>query len=159
MKRISFPTPDKEVLGEFLDIKENKYNVSTNNKKELLKIESEESELQLTVEGAVKLRDKLQYFIETNSSGNDTIKVPRGMQDTIFNRLLIDAKTPFVKSNEEKKQYLQYLWDIEVSTRFKEEALWNEKFREMMDYWELEYAEDMENHGPGLNPEEDDDEE
>lgn len=160
MKRIPYPTPKKEDLESIKDTKGRVMELSSNNEKKIFKIDDGvTTKIKLDVESAAKLMDELIYFLGTNSNKHDAMRVPRRMPDTIFNILLVEYKTIFRQAREEMKNYLQWLWDIDVSTRFKEEALWNKKFIELMDSWELEYAKDMEEHGPGLNPEEDEDEE
>jgi len=158
LKRIPFPTPEKEILGTMYDTSEDKLTVSADNMEKILKIKSFNVHLELDIKESVNLAEKIKYFVETNSSENDMIKVPRGFPNRIFNILIHEEASLFVKEKEEMKQYLQYLWDIEVSTRFKEEVLWNEGFIERLKYWGLDYEKDMAEHGRPKHVEGDDDE-
>lgn len=62
---------------------------------------------------------------------------------TLFNSLLVREKSPFVKQNKDWEVLLQRLWN-ESPDRTKDEALWNQNFRNLLDSWNISYQEDLE---------------
>lgn len=72
-----------------------------------------------------------------------TLNVPKHMVDIVFNAVLTRGLTPFKERNEAVRDFLQNLWDNEVSVPFKRDALWVPEFREKMNILKVSYQQDL----------------